>query len=431
MADVTQPDDTHARAVADRAAADIDAEEVAALAVELGAIESAAGIEGEAAERVAEWLAEQGFAPRRLGLIPERPSIVARLDGQGSGPTLVFNAHLDTAVGREDTLVYRDPAQRKYLSAWREGDTLFGNGLVNDKAPMAAFLVAAAQLRRSGIQLSGDVVLTAVPGEIGLEPMDEFQGTAYLGKDLGARFMIARGIVGDAALVAEATGNTMGWVEAGKAYFRIQVHGGEPLYTPFVPPEPDPLKSPNALVRLGPAVIALNEWAAGYAERVFECPGGTVVPKANITAVRGGRPEKMIKSTQLALLYLDVRLVPDANVLAIRREIAGVLDRAGVPADVECVMYRRGYEAQDIGDLVGAVRSSHVAEFGDEPARPAPPVTSMWRDTNPFNEAGIPSLTYGPASSTGGGNFSLTVAELARTARVYARTMVAYCGPTP
>lgn len=427
----TAVDAARVRSVADAAAADIDAEEVAALAVELGAIESSAGIEGAAAERVAGWLSEQGFTPTRYGLVPERPSVVARLDGYGRGRTLVFNAHLDTAVGRDDTLVYRDPTNRKYISAWRSGDTLFGNGLVNDKAPMAAFLVAAAQLRRSGVRLAGDVVLTAVPGEIGLEPVDEFQGTAHLGKDLGARFMIARGVIGDAALVAEATGNTIGWVEAGKAYFRIDVHGGEPLYTPFVPAESDPLKHPNALVRQAPAVIALNEWATGYSERTYECEGGTVVPKANIAAIRGGRVDKMIKSTQLALLYLDVRIVPDADVLALRRELADTLERAGVHADVECVMYRRGYEARGIGDLAGAVRTSHVAEFGEEPARPSPPITSMWRDTNPFNEAGIPSLTYGPASSSGGGNITVTIDDLARTARVYARTMVTYCGPMP
>jgi hypothetical protein len=54
----------------------------------------------------------------------------------------------------------------------------------------------------------------------------------------------------------------------------------------------------------------------------------------------------------------------------------------------------------------------------------------MWRDITPFNEAGIPSLTYGPSSSTGGGNFSVGVDELAATARVYARAALRFCGVT-
>ena len=412
----------------DRVVAGIDPEEVAALAVYLGAIEAPAGAEGPAADAVEGWLREQGFRPRRIGLVAERPSIVARLDGTGNGPTLIFNAHLDTAISREDWLVYRDPTQDKYVSAWREGDRLYGNGLVNDKAPMAAFLIAAAAIRRSGIRLAGDVLLHAVPGEIGLEPVDELQGPLHLGKDLGARYAIAHGVVGDAALVAEATGDTMGWVQAGKAFFKVTVLGDEPLYTPFVPLEPDPLAHPSAIVRLAPVIAAINTWATRYGERRYECPGGTVSPKANIGAVRSGRPDKMTKSTEVAFLYLDVRLTPDGDAMSVQRELVETLGESGVPCKVECVLYRRGFEAQGIEELADAVRGAHRDEFGSDPGTPAAPITSMWRDTNPFNEAGIPSLTYGPSSSTGGGNVSVSVEELARSSRVYARTALRYCG---
>lgn len=412
----------------DRVVSLIDAEEVADLALRLGEIEAPAGAEGPAADAVEEWMREQGFVPRRIGLVPERPSIVARLRGSAEGSNLILNAHLDTAIGREDTLVYRDPSQPKYISAWREGDRIFGNAVVNDKGPMAAFLVAAAAIRRSGIRLAGDLILHAVPGEIGLEPVDEFQGPAHLGKDLGARYAIAHGVVGDAALVAEATGNAIGWVQPGKAFFKITVLGGEPLYTPFTPPEADPVANPNAIVRLAPVIEALNRWAAAYSERLYDCDGGTVVPKANIGAVRSGRPDKITKSSELAHLYLDIRIAPDVHPSSIERELGKVLEETGVPVELECFLYRRGYEAVGIEDLAAAVRAGHLAEFGEEPGKPPAPVTSMWRDITPFNEAGIPSLTYGPSSSTGGGNFSLGVDELAASARVYARAALRYCG---
>jgi acetylornithine deacetylase/succinyl-diaminopimelate desuccinylase-like protein len=238
--------------VADKAVGLIDPEELAELALGLGRIEAPAGAEGPAADAVADWLAQQGFAPKRIALVAERPSIVAHLRG-GDSNRLVFNAHLDTAISRQDTLVYRDPAQPKYISAWREGDRLFGNGVVNDKGPLAAFLIAATAIKRSGIELAGSLLLHAVPGEIGLEPVDEFQGPAHLGKDLGARYAIAHGVVGDAALVAEATGNAIGWVQPGKAFFKVTVLGGEPMYTPFSVPDPDPVTNPNAIVRLAPS----------------------------------------------------------------------------------------------------------------------------------------------------------------------------------
>lgn len=413
--------------VADKIVGLIDPEELAELALGLGRIEAPAGAEGPAADAVADWLDGQGFVPKRIGLVADRPSIVARLPG-GNGKRLVFNAHLDTAISRHDTLVYVDPAQPKYISAWREGDRLYGNGVVNDKGPMAAFLIAATAIKRSGIQLMGSLVLHAVPGEIGLEPVDEFQGPAHLGKDLGTRFAIAHGVVGDAALVAEATGNAIGWVQPGKAFFKVTVLGGEPMYTPFSVPDPDPVTNSNAIVRLAPVITALTQWASRYPERRYECEGGVVVPKANIGAVRSGRPDKLTKSSELADLYLDVRIAPDVHPMSIERELVGVLKTTGVPFAIECITYRRGYEAVGIEELAEAVRAGHRAEFGQDPGTPSAPITSMWRDITPFNEAGIPSLTYGASSSAGGGNFSVTVDELAVSARVYARAALQYCG---
>ena len=407
----------------------IDREELASLAFELGSIESSSGKEGAAADHVEAWLREQGFRPTRIGMFEHRPTIAARLPGaRRGGKVLVFNAHLDTAISREDVLTYRDPSHPRYIDAWREGDTLFGNGVVNDKAPMAAFLVAAAVLRRRNVQLGGDVLLSCVPGEIGVEPMDELGGPDQHGKDIGTRYAIAHGLVGDAALVAEATGYGLGWVEAGKAFFRVTVFGTEPMYTPYVPVQPDALRHPNAIVRASVAIQVLNEWATKYADQRYECPGGVVQGRANIGAIRSGNPGKITKSTELCHLYLDVRTLPSANPLDVQREIEGVLVDAGLDASVELVLHRRGFESHGIEPLARAVRAAHAAEFGSEPTVPSVQTTSMWRDTNPFIEAGIPSLMYGPSSSTGGGNFSIAVDDIVTSARVYLRTAVNYLG---
>lgn len=414
--------------LADDLADAIDPEEVAELALALGGIESSSGKEGAAADHVEAWLREQELEPRRIALFDHRPTIAARLRGARGGKVLVFNAHLDTAISRDDTLTYRHPEHPRYSKAWREGDTLFGNGVVNDKAPMAAFLVAAAVLRRRGVRLGGDLLLSCVPGEIGVEPMDELGGPDLHGKDLGTRYAVAHGLVGDAALVAEATGYGLGWVEAGKAFFRVTVFGTEPLYTPFAPVERDPLAHPNAIVRSSVAIQAINEWASRYAEERYECAGGVVQGRANIGAIRSGNVGKIIKTTELCHLYLDVRTLPNAKPLEIGRQLEGVLDEAGLDAEVELVLHRRGFESHDIEPLADAVRAAHRAEHGTEATIPSTQTTSMWRDTNPFIEAGIPSLMYGPSSSTGGGNFSIAVDDIVTSARVYLRTAINYCG---
>src|SRR3712207_9042213 len=50
----------------------------------------------------------------------------------------------------------------------------------------SAFLVAAKAIREAGYPLKGDLVVSAVAGEISREPVEEWQGPAYLSKDLGA-----------------------------------------------------------------------------------------------------------------------------------------------------------------------------------------------------------------------------------------------------
>jgi acetylornithine deacetylase/succinyl-diaminopimelate desuccinylase-like protein len=90
---------------------------------------------------------------------------------------------------------------------------------------MAAFMITAKALKASGIQLRGDLLLSAVPGEIGYEAVDEFEALKYLSKEVGIRYLIQHGAVADYALVAEGTDFGYAAIEAGKAFFKIEVHG--------------------------------------------------------------------------------------------------------------------------------------------------------------------------------------------------------------
>ena len=55
-----------------------------------------------------------------------------------------------------------------------------------------------------------------------------------------------------------------------------------------------------------------------------------------------------------------------------------------------------------------------------------PPVTSMWRDVNVFNGAGIPSITYGPDSGEGTSYFEAE--DLVHACQAYALTAIFACG---
>jgi hypothetical protein len=51
----------------------------------------------------------------------------------------------------------------------------------------------------------------------------------------------------------------------------------------------------------------------------------------------------------------------------------------------------------------------------------------MWRDINPYNELGIPSLTYGCGAGAGGGNVAFAVDDMVKAAKVYALTALEIC----
>ena len=414
---------------ADEIVARIDSQEVVDLALALGNIDSPTGSEGVAGQFVFDWLAANGFEPRRYALVEDRFNVAAWLHGTGGGYHLVFNAHLDTTLRPDAVWSARDPRDPLYHSAWVEGDEIFGDGVVNDKGPMAAFLVAAKSIRQSGRTLRGDLVVSAVAGEISREPIDEFQGTAYLSKDLGARFMATHGVVGDFALVAEGTGFGIVGIEPGKAHFKVTIATDTPrYYSPYLPRPTGLADAPNAIVRASAVVAAFEAWAYDYQVRhTYEGPYGRIVPKASVNAIRSGYPFNLTSAPQVAAFYVDTRILPGANPLDLRDELRALLAKVGVEGTVELFLYRPGFETRGAEPLIESIQRCHARTFADPPRIVADPVTSMWRDTNAFNELGIPAVSYAPRSLSHAARKSFAIADLVDAARVYARIALDLC----
>ena len=414
------PDDVVAR---------IDRQEVVDLALALGNIDSPTGSEGSAGEFVFDWLASKGFEPRRYAMHPERFNVAATIAGSGGGYGLIYNSHLDTTLRPDAEWSARDPNDPLYHSAWIEGDEIFGDGVVNDKGPMAAFLVAAAAIKDAGYPMKGDLTVTAVAGEISREPVDEWQGQDYLSKDLGVRFMVTHGVVADFALVAEGTGFGIVGVEPGKAHFKVTVYTDTPrYYTPYLPRPTGMTDAPNAIVRTAAVIEAFETWAYEYQQtHTYEGPLGTIVPKASINAIRSGYPYGLTSAPQLASFYVDTRILPGANPMDIRDQLQALLKRVGVEGKAELFLYRPGFEVRGADRLVETVRRCHDQVFPDPPMIVADPVTSMWRDTNAFNELGIPAISYAPRSTSHAKRKAFKVADLQDASLAYARIAMDLC----
>ncbi len=135
----------------------------------------------------------------------------------------------------------------------------------------------------------------------------------------------------------------------------------------------------------------------------------------------------MTSAPQICSFYVDTRILPGANPIDVRDELRGVLRKTGVPGEVELYLYRPGFEAKGAERLIETIRRCHDRTFKTPPAIVGEPVTSMWRDTNAFNELGIPAISYAPWAQSHATTKSFKVKDLTDAAVVYARIAMDLC----
>ena len=118
------------------------------------------GNERPAQEQLADLLDEAGFAVQLLGAEPERPNLVAALEGRDEGPTLGFLSHVDTVLADPEAWS-RDPWSGDLVDGF-----VWGRGALDMKSQVAAEVSAAVELARSGWRPArGDLKILAVVDE--------------------------------------------------------------------------------------------------------------------------------------------------------------------------------------------------------------------------------------------------------------------------
>jgi formylaminopyrimidine deformylase len=423
---------------ADRAAiaAAISESEIVELALTLGNIPAPSGKELEAANYVYDWMAREGFSPRKVGATPERPNVIGTHGGKGpntiGGKNLLFTAHLDTEAPtwNPDLDAYKySPstlANPEWEKCWLEDGKLYGYPIANDRGPMACFLIAAKALKAAGYELAGKMYLTACPGEIGPEPIEEHRGVAYMGKDIGAHYLFHHGgVAPDYAIAAEGCDFGLTWVGCGYAVFRITVWG-EGVFTPLLTHPATAAEHPNPIYRLGKLTEAVHAWSGQWEKAsLYESPGGTAQPKSQLSSVRGGVPYAFGAGTERVNLYLEVGLNPRQRVADIQHSLEAMVRETGMTGiEIEPVVVRHGFEADaaEVAPLVGAVDVATQLSLGHPVAKAASVYSSMWRDHNVFNMHRIPAVT------TGFARWRPTPKDLVDSALVYALTALAVCG---
>src|SRR3954464_6529178 len=116
-----------------------------------------------------------------------RPNVIGTLKGSGGGPALMFCAHMDHFDNPQETIV--------------EGDRIYGRGLVNMKAAFPCYIVAVEMLKKAGVELKGDIIISGVVGEIEKAQVSRFSGKTYRGAGVGARYMMDHGVTADMCII--------------------------------------------------------------------------------------------------------------------------------------------------------------------------------------------------------------------------------------
>lgn len=408
----------------------IDGRELAELTRDLVDIPSPTGAEREIGEFILDWYGRNGLKPIRQEIDPDRVNAVGVLQGAGGGASLMINGHMDTSfTGREDNLVLcreLEP-QSELRGAIRDGK-VYGLAASNMKSGLAAFMVAGKALKQSGAPLEGDLILAAVSGEISRTPIGPYQSGAYRGEGTGTRHLLTYGVQSDYAIVADRSALSIIWAQTGVAQFKIDTFGN-PHAAWGVTRRQEPPEEQSAVLKMAKVMQAVDAWAEEFeANRVYQSANGPIIPKVNIGSVQGGAPYRPNYYPGICSLYVDVRIPPELRPIEVQRELRAVMDATGYEYDIEMYTSKMGYEAKGIEPVVEVIEATHQELFGEKTTPATTGRSSIWTDTNIYNEMGIPACKFG----LGGGRWTtrseqIDIDEIVRASKIYALSAATIC----
>ena len=418
------------RELAEKVLTHLDRDELAQLACDLVNIKSPTGQEKAVADFILDWYQANSMKPIRQEVEKDRPNAVGILRGTGGGLSLMFNGHMDTSFtgSAEDLRIVANVEPESNLKGSIKNGKVTGLGISNMKGGLASFLTAAKTIRKSGIQLKGDLVLAAVVGEISRTPIGPFQGEAYRGEGIGTRHLLTHGIQSDFAMVADGSDLNVVWTQVGVVDFKVSTFGKARAAWGGKRAD-QPMMEINAIIKMTRVIEALEKWAEDFEERyIYNSPTGPILPKVNVGAIEGGAPYKPNYLPGVCHIYVDVRTPPQVRPLTVQHEVEKVLSSLGIPYDIEYYRSLMGYEGKGVEPLVQSLEDVHQYLFNSKPEPENPERASIWTDTNAYNELGIPAIKFGPRGKNIGPRLEeIDIETMVKAVKVYTLVALDIC----
>jgi acetylornithine deacetylase len=358
------------------------------LICDLVAIESVnpdlvAGGSGESriAAFVAGWLEAAGLVVSIVEPVPGRPSVVGVLAGSGGGASLMLNAHMDT-VGAGGMTAPFAPV----VSSGR----VYGRGAYDMKASLAACMITAREASR--LRLKGDVLVTAVADE----------EVASLGTSA-----VLEKFRADYAIVTEPTELRLCLAHKGFVWLEVETtgvaaHGSRSDL------------GVDAIANMGAALTGVLDLNT----RLHASRRHTLLGTGSIHAslIEGG--QEMSTYPARCVAKLERRTVPGEDGAFALREIEDLIGSENAVARVTLERSPSEVAADHGVSLAVAKAAGNPVIIG----------VAYWMDMALLNEAGIPTVAYGPA---GGGEHAdvewVDLASVEKCVEVYLRSAELLC----
>ena len=320
--------------------------------------------------------------------MPTSWNAVGRLAGKGGGLSVMFNGHIDHNPVCEGWT--KDPFGGVIEDGW-----LYG--FVHMKAADACYVAAVDEVKKAGIDLLGDVVITHVCGELR-------GGT-------GTKHALESGITADYFVLGEPTELEIATNHSALVLFDIHVLGTMKHYaTADVPGR----KGVNAVEKVAKVIAAIGTshrplpsrenggWLSFTPSERF-----SGLPQINLGSIRGGISRSYDRSRpalmpDVASLTVDLRLIPGMTRESVEADIRYLLD--GIKAEdpdfryeIEFAadMFPHVYDDPPDSEVVKSVVANHELVTGA-----TPPESELLKyaasDASWMSRAGIPGIVYGP-----------------------------------
>jgi succinyl-diaminopimelate desuccinylase len=366
------------------------------------------GNENDVARFVADYLRKAGFETKTEEAAPGRPNVWAIWEGDSTGKTLLFEAHMDV-VTEGSAQEWDHPP----FGAQRDGGRIYGRGACDTKGNLAAAVVAVRAIRDSGVAFPGTLVLC--------HPVDEE------GMMVGIKAFIQNGHAGgvDAAVICEPEENQICTRQKGALRVEVSVRGR-------MAHGAMPLSGVNPVTRAARFVVAVEELESEEIARHGEDPflGRPSLTPTILMGPELGEPQINVIPAS-AYVALDIRTIPAQSHEDLVERLRDILARLAADdpdfdATFEVIEERPPTETPEDEPLVSAMARATAYLTGGKPRYNGVPGATDGTFLRAW--AGIPIVT------TGAGNREIPhhadewveEEELLATCKLYAATAMYY-----